>query len=49
MAEFVLLSREYRFPYAPRPDPLKAILATLEPSPPPYQHPPPLRPLSLAS
>ena len=34
---------------APRLDPLKAILATLEPPLPPYQRPLPLRTLSLAS
>ena len=38
-----------RPPYAPRLDPLKAILATLEPPLPPYQRPLPLRTLSLAS
>jgi hypothetical protein len=49
MAEFVLLSREYdRFPYVRRLR-SKAILVTLEPSPPPLQRPPPLRTLSLAS
>ena len=42
------LARE-RPPYAPRLDPLKAILATLEPPLPPYQRPLPLRTLSLAS
>ena len=31
-----------RFPYAPRLDPLKAILAKLEPPAPPYHRPPPL-------
>jgi len=50
MAKFVLLSLEYnRVPYALRLYPLNAILATLEPSPRPYRHPPPLRTLSLAS
>jgi hypothetical protein len=32
-----------RYPYAPRLDPLKAILAKLDP-PPPYVRPPPLEP-----
>jgi hypothetical protein len=33
-----------RYPYAPRLDPLKAILAKLEPQPPKPERPPPLRP-----
>jgi len=40
MAKFVLLSLEYsRVPYALRLYPLNAILATLEPSPPPIPAP----------
>jgi hypothetical protein len=44
-ALIALLKRtlEYvRYPLAPRLDPLKAILAKLEPSRPPYELPPPL-------
>ena len=48
MAGFVLVSRGTTA-LAPRLDPLKAILATLEPPLPPYQRPLPLRTLSLAS
>jgi hypothetical protein len=35
---------DHRYPLAPRLDPLKAILAKLEPPKPKYEPPPPLKP-----